>query len=62
MMQQWINGVLGLALIALAFMGLTGTTLLWALVIMGAAVAILGFWGAISHNAMMTGNGRQAYS
>lgn len=62
MWQQWINGILGLWVIALAFIGLTGTTLTWTLAITGIVVAALGFWGAISHNAMMQEGGRRAYT
>jgi hypothetical protein len=52
MWQQWLNGLLGLWLIALPFtMGL-GTGVTWTLVITGAGVAILGFWGAIEHKGM----------
>ena len=38
--------VLGLAVIAVAFMNMTAFTLTWTLVVIGAVVAILGFWGA----------------
>ena len=47
MWQQWVNAILGVWLVALAFFGLSGTTLMWALGITGAAVAILGFWSAM---------------
>jgi hypothetical protein len=52
MWQDWTNGVLGLALVGVAFLGLsgstllTGSTLMWALAGGGAIVAIVGFWGA----------------
>jgi len=52
MWQDWTNGVLGLALIVVAFLGLTGSTLLtgsalmWTLAVGGVVVAIVGFWGA----------------
>jgi hypothetical protein len=51
MWQQWINGVLGLWTIAIPFLGFTGDTLLWTLVVTGIIVAALGFWGAIEHNS-----------
>ena len=46
MWQQWVNAILGLITIAVAFMGLAGATMMWTLVVIGAVVAILGFWGA----------------
>lgn len=49
MWQQWINAVLGLWVLALAFMGAEFS---WTLAITGVAVAALGIWGATEHNAM----------
>ena len=46
--QHWVNVVIGLAIIVVAFMGLTGAALMWTLVVGGALVAILGLWGAMS--------------
>ncbi|HUY62334.1 MAG TPA: hypothetical protein VMV50_00880 [Candidatus Paceibacterota bacterium] len=46
MWQDWTNGVLGLAVLVAAFMGLTGTATVWTFSILGALIAILGFWGA----------------
>jgi hypothetical protein len=46
--QHWVNMVLGLAIVVVAFMGLTGVALMWTLVVGGALVAILGLWGAMS--------------
>ncbi len=48
MWQQWINAILGVWLVVLAFLGLTGQTLMWSLGITGVVVAILGVWGALS--------------
>lgn len=48
MWQDWTNAVLGLAVIGVAFMGLEATTLTWTLGILGALIAIVGFWGAAS--------------
>jgi VIT1/CCC1 family predicted Fe2+/Mn2+ transporter len=45
MWQQWTNGILGLWIILLAFLNLSGTALVWTLAISGIAIAILGFWG-----------------
>lgn len=48
MWQDWTNAVLGLAVIAVAFMGLDSTTLTWTLGGLGAIIAIVGFWAAVS--------------
>jgi len=47
MWQQWVNGILGLWILLLPFVGLTGDGYLWALALSGVLIAILGFWGAI---------------
>ena len=60
MWQHWVNVVIGLAVIVVAFLGLTGATLMWTLIVAGALVAILGLWGAMSEGSTMT-NTRQAY-
>lgn len=46
MWQQWVNAVLGLAIIVVPFLGLTSTSLMWTLIVGGLAVAILALWGA----------------
>lgn len=46
MWQNWINGILGLAIFAVAFLGLTGSALTWTLSVAGLLIAIIGFWGA----------------
>lgn len=46
MWQQWVNALLGLWTIVVGFLGLSGSSLTWTLVITGAVIAILGFWGA----------------
>lgn len=43
MWQQWVNGILGLWVLLLPFIGLTDTT---TLVVTGIVIAVLGFWGA----------------
>jgi hypothetical protein len=53
MWQQWVNGILGLWVIVVAFLGFTGATLMWTLAITGIVVAILGFWGAMANNGSM---------
>lgn len=46
MWQQWVNVILGLWIIAVPFLNMTGSGLMWALVITGLLVAALGVWGA----------------
>ncbi len=40
-----INGILGIAVLVAAFMGLTGGALTWTLAILGILIAIIGFSG-----------------
>lgn len=47
MWQQWINAVLGLAVLATPFLALSSETLTWTLVVLGAAVAVLALWGGM---------------
>mgnify|MGYP001615986553 FL=1 len=53
MWQQWLTGLLGLWLILLAFLGFNGNMLTWTLLLTGAVVSALGFWGleSLEHNA-----------
>ncbi|MBU6388452.1 DUF677 domain-containing protein [Patescibacteria group bacterium] len=46
MWKEYTNAVLGLCVGVVAFLGLTGTTLTWTLVVLGVAILILGLWGA----------------
>jgi hypothetical protein len=46
MWQQWITAVIGIAIIAVPFLGLTTTALMWTLVVGGIAAAVLSIWGA----------------
>ena len=59
MWQQWVNAILGLWVLAIPFLGFTGATLTWTLVITGLVVAILGFWGAGTSETTMTGEARR---
>lgn len=47
MWQDWVNAVLGLVIIAVAFFGAAtvGATLGWTFGILGAVIAVVGFWG-----------------
>jgi membrane-bound ClpP family serine protease len=47
MWQDYVNALLGLCVLALAFLGLEGVTLSWTLGILGAAILVLGLWGAL---------------
>ena len=46
MWQDYANALLGLCVLVVAFLGLDATTLMWTLGILGAAIMILGLWGA----------------
>jgi hypothetical protein len=48
MMNQWISGVLGLAVAVVPFLTLSETTLTWTLVIVGLAITVSSFWGMIA--------------
>ncbi len=52
MWQQWVNGIVGLWIILVPFLGFTGNTFTWTLVITGLVVAVLGFWGGAEHSQM----------
>ncbi len=43
MWQDWVNGILGLWVILLPFIGMTDQT---TLIITGIVIAVLGFWAA----------------
>jgi hypothetical protein len=46
MWQHWVNGILGLLVVVLPFLGLDAVTMTWTLAVTGIVIAILGFWGA----------------
>ena len=52
MWQQWVNAVLGLWIIVVPFIGLTGTSLMWTLVVTGVIVAGLSIWSATLESGM----------
>ena len=60
MWQQWVNAILGLVVIAVAFMGLAPATMMWTLIVVGAVVAILGFWGAAVSSSNSTSSNRRS--
>jgi hypothetical protein len=47
MWRNTLNGVLGLAIILIAFLGLSGPALMWTLAISGILIAIVGFSGSM---------------
>jgi hypothetical protein len=51
MWKQWVNAIIGLAVIATPFMGLTAASLSWTLVVAGAVVAILSVWSAMEEQS-----------
>lgn len=48
MYRNWINGLLGLVVLGVAFVDLPTTTLVWTLGIVGAVIAINSFWGMVT--------------
>ena len=52
MWQQWVNAVLGLWVIAVPFIGITGAALVWTLAITGLVMAILAVWGALQEQTI----------
>ncbi|MGH7175180.1 MAG: SPW repeat domain-containing protein [Minisyncoccia bacterium] len=45
--QHWLNAILGIWVVVIPFLALTGGALTWTLVITGAVILVLGFWGAM---------------
>jgi hypothetical protein len=46
MWKEYTNAVLGLCVVAVAFLGLSGAAFAWTVGILGALVLVLGLWGA----------------
>jgi hypothetical protein len=44
MYKNWINSLLGLVVVAVAFMDLSATTMMWTLSIAGAIIAFSNLW------------------
>lgn len=53
MWQQWLNGILGLWIIIVPFLGMQGSSFTWTLAVTGVIVAVLGFWGALEKRGAM---------
>lgn len=47
MWQQWVNLLLGLWVIVVPFIAMSGSTYTWTLVVTGIIIAALGLWGAL---------------
>jgi hypothetical protein len=52
MWQQWVNAILGLWVLAIAFSSIGGSSLTWTLALTGIVIAALGVWGATAHSEM----------
>ena len=48
MWQDWLNGILGIWVLVIPFIGVSGSSLTTTLVVTGVIIAILGFWAAAS--------------
>ncbi len=48
MWQNWVNAILGLWIMLSSFLGMSLSAMMTNLLIVGAVIAILGFWGAYS--------------
>jgi len=48
MWQNWINAILGLWIMLSSFIGMSVGAMTTNLLIVGAVIAVLGFWGAYS--------------
>jgi hypothetical protein len=56
--QHWINAILGIWVIVVPFLAFTAATLTWVLVVSGAVILVLGFWGAMETDSQ----GRAAHA
>ncbi|MDP3762841.1 MAG: hypothetical protein Q8Q97_02105 [bacterium] len=50
MWQNWLNGILGLWIILMPFLGLTAGMHRTLMIVTGVVIAVLGFWSASSSN------------
>ena len=62
MWQQYTNALLGLCLVGIAFFaaGVMDATVAWAVGILGAAIAVLGLWGAGAFSSETDARARHA--
>lgn len=54
MYKNWINAILGIVIIGVAFMEVSASTLTWILAITGAIVAIDSFWSIVASDDVGT--------
>jgi len=47
MYKNWINSLLGLVVVAVAFMDLSASTMMWTLVIAGAVITLTNLWSLL---------------
>lgn len=52
MWQQWVNGILGIWVIIVPYLGFTESVLKTVLIITGIVIAVLGFWGAAENRSV----------
>ena len=55
MWQNWVNGILGLWVILMAFLGFSASMSRILLIIFGLVIAVLGFWAASSGSKSESG-------
>jgi hypothetical protein len=60
MVRDYVNAVLGIAVLVVAFLGLTGPALSWTLGILGLAILISGLVGAGTNSTSTTYEHRHA--
>ena len=48
MMDKWISGLLGLAVMIIPFLTLSDRVLTWSLVITGLVIAMISFWSLVA--------------
>ena len=46
MWKQWVNGVLGIWIVLLPYLGFTSDIHTWLMVVTGIVIAVLAFWSA----------------
>lgn len=51
MINKWISGILGLAVVAVPFLTLSDRALTWTLVIVGLAISASNFWSIVAEPA-----------
>ena len=53
MWKQWVNGVLGIWIVLLPYLGFTVGTNTWLMVATGIVIAVLAFWSASENKGAM---------